>query len=233
MKKIILSVLLLGLVVVSCNQKSKEDNDQVSDAVEASNEKYSCSMHPEIMGKKGDVCTECGMDLVAVKPEVEVKKEEVKEVVEVSNAVKASLSTEAIVTDYLSVKNALAKDDAALSATLGKKLSATIAATNTSKIDTKLKDKYTTIATNATKQASLIAANAGKINVQRTAFANLSKDITDLLATFGTNKKLYQDYCPMYNEGKSGYWISEMKEIRNPYYGSEMLECGGMIKEIQ
>jgi hypothetical protein len=37
----------------------------------------------------------------------------------------------------------------------------------------------------------------------------------------------------MYNEGKNGYWISELKEIRNPYYGSEMLECGGMIKEIQ
>ena len=230
MKKIILSAFLLALMVVSCNQKAKQDTEDV--AVETSTEKYSCPMHPEITGNKGDVCTECGMDLVASKAEVKVEKEVVKEVVKVSDEIEASLSTEDIVADYLSVKNALAKDDSALSATLAGKLSKTISATNASKIDANLKDKYTSIAANATHQAKLIATNAEKINIQRSAFATLSKEIANLIATFGTNKKLYQDYCPMYNEGKSGYWISESKEIRNPYYGSEMLECGGMIKEI-
>jgi hypothetical protein len=43
-------------------------------------------------------------------------------------------------------------------------------------------------------------------------------------------KKLYQDYCPMYDQGKSGYWISESKD-QNPY-GSEMLTCGGMVRVV-
>jgi hypothetical protein len=55
----------------------------------------------------------------------------------------------------------------------------------------------------------------------------LSKDVNDLIKIFGTDKKIYRD-CPMYDQGKSGYWISEFKEIKNPYYGSEMLTCGGI-----
>lgn len=225
----ILSAVLLGLVAVSCNQKAKQDTDEV--AVETSTEQFACPMHPEVTGKKGDVCTECGMNLEIVK--LEVEKEKVEEVVPVSAEVKASLSTDAIIADYLALKNALAKDDSKLSATLGKKMSATVSTTDASKVNGKLKDKYAAIAANAAKQSAIIADNISKIDVQRAAFANLSNDITDLVATFGSSKKLYQDYCPMYNEGKNGYWISEMKEIRNPYYGSEMLECGGMIKEIQ
>jgi hypothetical protein len=36
----------------------------------------------------------------------------------------------------------------------------------------------------------------------------------------------------MYNHGKNGYWISEVKDIKNPYYGAEMLTCGGISKEL-
>ena len=56
--------------------------------------------------------------------------------------------------------------------------------------------------------------------------------MNDVIKTFGTNKKLYQDYCPMYDQGKSGYWISERKDIQNPYYGAEMLTCGGLVKTL-
>ena len=29
----------------------------------------------------------------------------------------------------------------------------------------------------------------------------------------------------MANNNKGGYWLSEKKEIANPYYGSKMLKC--------
>ncbi|WP_234423198.1 DUF3347 domain-containing protein [Flavobacterium sp. RSP49] len=70
--------------------------------------------------------------------------------------------------------------------------------------------------------------NSGKLEHQREHFAMLSKDINDLIKTFGTTQKLYQDHCSMYDEGKSGYWISENKEIRNLYYGAQMLTCGSV-----
>lgn len=183
-------------------------------------------------------CNQKNKEKQKANPEVETvtKTEETEvaeEIVPVSDAVKASVSTEAIINGYLKIKNALANDKSKEATTAANDFEKAVSATNSSKIDSKLVDKYATITESAKKQAALIATNDGKIAEQRTYFAILSKDITSLLATFGTSKKLYQDYCPMYNEGKNGYWISEIKEIRNPYYGSEMLSCGGMIKEIK
>ena len=200
MKKLILSSLLLVVVLISCNQKNKQEQN------------------------------------VNTVEETEVKAEETEaadEITEVSDTVKASVATEAIINGYLKIKNALANDKSKEATTAANDFVKAVLATNSEKIDSKLIDKYKTITESAKKQADLIVSNDGKIAEQRTHFAVLSKDITNLIATFGTDKKLYQDYCPMYNEGKNGYWISEIKEIRNPYYGSEMLSCGGMIKEIQ
>lgn len=231
MRKIIISSILLAVVLVSCNQKNKEEQPENKQLTEHTGEKYSCPMHPEVIGKKGDVCKECGMEL---EPQKEVVAEEkIEEIVPVSAAVKASVSTEAIINGYLKIKNALGNDKSNEATTAAKDFVKAVSATNSSKIDSKLVDKYATITESAKKQAALIATNDGKIVEQRMYFAVLSKEITSLIATFGTNKKLYQDYCPMYDQGKSGYWISEIKEIRNPYYGSEMLTCGGMIKEIK
>jgi hypothetical protein len=54
----------------------------------------------------------------------------------------------------------------------------------------------------------------------------------DLIALFGTDRKLYLDHCPMYNDGKGATWISATREIRNPYYGAAMLSCGALKKEL-
>ncbi|AOZ99560.1 DUF3347 domain-containing protein [Flavobacterium commune] len=171
------------------------------------------------------------------KTEVETAKEQeteaVEEITTVSDAVKASVSTEAIINGYLKIKNALASDNSAEAAKVAADFSKAVEATKTDKIAAELKDKYSKTTEEAKKQAALIVSNSGKIDQQRLCFAVLSKNITSLIATFGSKQKLYQDYCPMYDEGKSGYWISEFKVIKNPYYGSEMLECGGMIKEIK
>lgn len=171
------------------------------------------------------------------KTEVETAKEQeteaVEEITTVSDAVKASVSTEAIINGYLKIKNALANDNSSEAAKVAADFSKAVEATKTDKIAAELKDKYSKTTEEAKKQAALIVSNSGKIDQQRLYFAVLSKNITSLIATFGSKQKLYQDYCPMYDEGKSGYWISEFKVIKNPYYGSEMLECGGMIKEIK
>jgi hypothetical protein len=63
------------------------------------------------------------------------------------------------------------------------------------------------------KNIQHIADNSGKIDHQREHFAMLSKDVNDLIKIFERIKK-YIDYCPMYDQGKSGYWISEFKEIK-------------------
>jgi DNA/RNA endonuclease G (NUC1) len=42
------------------------------------------------------------------------------------------------------------------------------------------------------------------------------------------NQSLIYQYCPM----KNAYWISNEETIRNPYYGSQMLDCGKVSEKI-
>ena len=51
-----------------------------------------------------------------------------------------------------------------------------------------------------------------------------------MVAITGTKNKLYQQFCPMYDKGSA--WLSTSNEVKNPYYGSKMLKCGKVQKEI-
>jgi hypothetical protein len=55
------SLVFAGLMTVtSCDAPATESHEHESEHV------YSCPMHPEITGKSGDKCSECGMDLIEV-----------------------------------------------------------------------------------------------------------------------------------------------------------------------
>ena len=236
MKTLFLTALL-AITVASCNQKVQEV--EASETTATANELYACSMHPEVTGKKGSECPECGMELtekVAQSATIEKNSANTTDV-ETKNGVATTKTVAAtsftineIVTNYLKLKNALVKDDSKGAANAGKVLYATLNILDTKSLDTKLKKEYVDIADDAKEHAAHIGDNPRKIEHQREHFAMLSKDINDLIQTFGTTQKLYQDYCPMYDEGKSGYWISESKEIKNPYFGSQMLSCGSVRK---
>jgi len=62
---------------------------------------------------------------------------------------------------------------------------------------------------------------------QRLAFAGFNDAFYNALETFGLQQgTVYYQYCPMANGDKGAFWLSEIKEIRNPYFGDEMLGCG-------
>ncbi len=148
-----------------------------------------------------------------------------------SNTVPEKFSIDPVIKDYLILKNALTADDDKAAADAGKQLFSTLNGADIKAIPgDKLKD-YTEIVDNAKENAEHIGANAGKIDHQREHLASLSKDMADLIELLGTTQKLYQDHCPMYNDGKGAVWISETKEIRNPYYGNKMMTCGSVKKE--
>ena len=67
---------------------------------------------------------------------------------------------------------------------------------------------------------------------QREHFKILSKDIIDMVAITGTKMKVYEHYCPMYDNKNGGAWLSMNEEIRNPYFGNKMLKCGEVKREI-
>lgn len=76
-------------------------------------------------------------------------------------------------------------------------------------------------------------ASSNDLKVQRELFIALSSDIIALLKHTEINSgKLYVQHCPMANEGEGAYWLSSEKEIKNPYYGDEMLDCGSVTETL-
>jgi hypothetical protein len=81
-----------------------------------------------------------------------------------------------------------------------------------------------------TTMATQIGA-ATNIEAQRTLFADLSNDMIARVKAAGLNSgEIYVEYCSMAFNNKGASWLSNEKEIKNPYYGASMLTCGE-IKE--
>jgi hypothetical protein len=137
-------------------------------------------------------------------------------------------NAEAVLKDYFNLKDALVADDNTkakeLGMTLTKSLKSFDASSYTDSQQSELKD----IIEDATEHAEHIGES--DIKHQREHFKLLSKDLIDLVAIAGTDMKLYEQYCPMYEGGSA--WLSMNEEVRNPYYGSSMLKCGKVQREI-
>nr|WP_294791064.1 DUF3347 domain-containing protein [uncultured Mucilaginibacter sp.] len=146
---------------------------------------------------------------------------------------KTSVSVKEIVGIYLQLKNALSEDNSNAAATAGKALSDGFAKLNQSVLTPAQKKSYADIAGDANEHAEHIGANAGNIKHQREHFETLSQDIYDLVKAGGNaGYKLYFDHCPMYNDGKGADWLSDKKEIQNPYLGKSMPTCGVVKEEL-
>lgn len=142
--------------------------------------------------------------------------------------------TKEIIAGYLQLKNALAKDNGKDAAAAGNEIVATLASVDMKSLSKEQMKSYMDIADDLKEHAEHIGANAAKIEHQREHFVMLSKDVADLIKTFGNGgQTLYKDYCPMANDGKGATWISELKEIKNPYQGSKMLTCGSVKETIK
>ena len=89
-------------------------------------------------------------------------------------------------------------------------------------------------------QLKIISDNLEKIissddiDIQRTAFAELNLTFYKSIKMFGLDNLItYYQYCPMAVNDQGAYWFSEIKEIRNPYFGDMMLQCGETREVIE
>ena len=138
-----------------------------------------------------------------------------------------------VLSAYLALKNALANDD-------GKTAEAK-AKTLLSEIDKvpmdKLKSDQHTAWIKYMKKLSYDAehiSETDKTEHQREHFVTLSKNMYTVAKAFNTNEAtLYYQYCPMANDGKGAYWLSEKEKISNPYMGKKMPTCGSTKETIK
>ncbi|WP_416441688.1 DUF3347 domain-containing protein [Leeuwenhoekiella sp. A16] len=142
----------------------------------------------------------------------------------------SNAGSSAIIANYIKIKNALVADNQEDAAEAGGMLMADLKDFDKSKYSSDKQRELTDIIEDATEHAEHISESP--MEHQREHFDILSKDMIDMIAITGTSKKLYQDFCPMYNNNKGAQWLSSTEEIKNPYMGSKMPGCGKMQKEI-
>lgn len=138
-----------------------------------------------------------------------------------------------VISSYIDMKSAFVKDD------LDKiDESIVVFKENVNKVNGELLKKE---GTSAWKQHAKLyttkldeMAHIDGIENKRSYFSHISEIMYCTLKSFDFAKqqKLYVIHCPMAFEGKGAYWISDTKVIKNPYFGSKMLNCGSVKEEL-
>lgn len=100
-------------------------------------------------------------------------------------------------------------------------------------------DTSGTIRETAKYFASSIAASAGALSGQdglegkRKEFETISDAMWSLTRTVQySGQKVYYQYCPMAFDNKGAYWMSNTRDINNPYFGDKMLKCGEVADSL-
>jgi hypothetical protein len=144
-----------------------------------------------------------------------------------------TISIKDIVNQYIQIKNSLANDNGNDAASAGKALVELIGKMDITSLSGEKKKIWDDISDDAKEMAEHIGENPDKLEHQREHFVMLSKDMYDLVKAFGSEQVLYKVYDSMSNDGKGAFWLSETKEIKNPYMGKAMLNSGTIQEEIK
>jgi dimeric dUTPase (all-alpha-NTP-PPase superfamily) len=124
--------------------------------------------------------------------------------------------------NYISIKQALASDDADKTSKAASEFIKTASA-----VDYKVLSEGNL---NILRKDATAISDARTITAQRESFLNLSENMIALTKQFKlSDKPIFVQYCPM----ADGSWMSNEKQIVNPYYGSSMLTCGSVKSEIK
>lgn len=129
---------------------------------------------------------------------------------------------------YLELKDGLVATDASVSSEKANQILIQIEKIEIDRSQTKEKIPITKL-----KEMLSLISMQQDIEKQREYFVTLSKTMVDIahhMTDFDTD--YYVQQCPMANNDKGAVWLSDSKEIRNPYFGERMMACGSVIDSL-
>jgi Cu(I)/Ag(I) efflux system membrane fusion protein len=127
---------------------------------------------------------------------------------------------------YIHMKNAFVESDAEAVKSEAEKVQSLLLDVDMGLVKGDLHMKWMNILETLNSEISTIVS-AGDLSAQRIAFADFNDAFYNTLGLFGLQSgTVYYQYCPMANGDQGAFWLSEVDEIRNPYFGDEMLSCG-------
>jgi len=202
MNKIILfGIAVAAITIASCTSNNHSDQED-----------HSMMNHDSTMNMQDD----------------KMPEEEVKLISATFTSVDEGVSTtiESMLNHYLEIKNALVEDDSEKAATSSKSILSGMKGFDKSLLTAEQKKVYDAIESDLKEHAEHISKS--ELDLQREHFIMMSTDMYDLVKAFGAGMTVYHEYCPMANDNKGAMWLSESKEIRNPYFGDKMMTCGSV-----
>jgi len=127
---------------------------------------------------------------------------------------------------YLALKNAFVQSDEMKVEQAAQKVEQTLAKVDMKLLTGDVMEQWMELLPNLNNQIKLIASS-DVLEEQRKTFSVFNDLFYKAIKTFGLmGKTVYYQFCPMMNNNNGAYWLSETKDIRNPYYGESMLTCG-------
>lgn len=81
------------------------------------------------------------------------------------------------------------------------------------------------------KEIAKQISDADNLEAQRVLFSDLTKGIEPVFRNALSEGEIYKQFCPMAFDNEGASWLSNVSEVRNPYFGEQMLTCG-TTKEI-
>jgi len=138
----------------------------------------------------------------------------------------------AVFDNYFSVKDALVQTNGAKASEKSKALLTAINAVEMDKLSMDVHMVWMKVLADLKEDANHIASSKDASH-QRGHFINLSKNMFTLMKVSKYEQPVYYQFCPMANNGKGAHWLSKENTIKNPYFGSQMLNCGKTVETIK
>lgn len=142
----------------------------------------------------------------------------------------------ALLTAYYSLKDALVASDTSRANKAAAGLLASAGALKVNEIsgDSTGMIKETALHYTSTISSSATSlAGAAGLEDKRREFESITDAVWTLTRTVQYDRqKVYYQYCPMAFDNKGAYWLSNVREIRNPYFGDKMLKCGEVADSL-
>jgi hypothetical protein len=156
----------------------------------------------------GSLLTACANTSATEKPQATI--------LETLETNKPIQKTKASIVDYIKLKDVFVKSDAKAASEAAAQLSKSLVADGMSK--------------DLIKAADAIAASSD-LEAQRKSFKVITDKLIEYVKANGSGQTVFVQYCPMAFGNTGASWLSDSKEVLNPYFGNRMLRCG-TVKEV-
>lgn len=158
------------------------------------------------------------------------KSEETQQAAKSSAASDFQSQFSRVLTAYFELKDALVASDAAAAAQKAGALKEALANVSDASLAETSRELWNSLKTKLQAAADELAGKTD-ITEQRAAFLTVSQSmITAVDKLHASPMTVYVQNCPMAFDNKGGDWLSDKKEVFNPYFGEGMMYRCGTVK---